>query len=142
MNYLKTVKLVADTALFFDNKVLLVKYKDTNKYDHQKGWFLPDDYIAEAEHPDDTASRILKEQVGLDNNNSSIDHFESFTGGDKTWHLIFHYKLFLDKEPNITPSDDIDKYEWFSINSLPEDSELAHHGWAKFVIQKIMKNGK
>ncbi len=142
MNYLKTVKLVADTALFFDNKVLLVKYKDTNKYDHQKGWFLPDDYFTEVEHPDDAASRILKEQAGLDNNNSSIDHFESFAGGDKTWHLIFHYKLFLDKEPNITPSDDIDKYEWFSLDSLPEDSELAHHGWAKFVIQKIMKNGK
>ena len=142
MNYLKSVKLVADTALFYNNKVLLVKYKDTSKYDHQKGWFLPDDYIAEVEHPDDTATRILKEQVGLDNNNSNIDHFESFTGNDKTWHLVFHYRLFLDKEPVLTPSADIDKYEWFKVNSLPADSELAHHGWARFVIQEIMKNGK
>ena len=34
-------KLIADVCLLNDSKVLLVKYSDTNKYDHQSGWFLP-----------------------------------------------------------------------------------------------------
>lgn len=142
MSHIKNVKLVADTALFFDNKVLLVKYKNTNKYDHQKGWFLPDDYIAETEHPDDTAARIIKEQIGLENTTSRIDHFESFIGKDKTWHLIFHYKLFLNSEPQIKSSDDVEIFEWFTTDSLPPDSELAHNGWARYVIMEILKNNK
>jgi len=33
--------LIADVALLAEGEVLLVRYKDVNKYDHQKGWFLP-----------------------------------------------------------------------------------------------------
>jgi hypothetical protein len=36
-------KLIADVALFSGDRVLLVKYKDTHKYDQQAGGFLPDD---------------------------------------------------------------------------------------------------
>ncbi len=137
MNHLKTVKLVADIALFFDNKVLLVKYKDKNKYDHQSGWFLPDDYIAEGEHPEDSASRILNEQLALDNHNPEFDHFESFIGNDNSWHLIMHFKIYLDSEPKLIPMEDIEKFEWFDMKLLPNDSEIAHHGWAKFTIKEI-----
>jgi ADP-ribose pyrophosphatase YjhB (NUDIX family) len=142
MSHIKNVKLVLDVALFYNDKCLLVKYKDTNKYDHQKGWFLPDDYFADGEHPDETAERILKEQLGLDNKNASIDHFESFIGNDKSWHLIFHYKLALDEEPKLKPSADIDNFEWFGIDILPPDSEIAHKGWAKYVIQEILNMRK
>ena len=85
------IKLVADAALIHNNKVLLVTYIDTNKYDHQKGWFIPDDLVNYDEHPEEAAIRILNEQIGYITDNLSLSHIESFIGGDKSWHLIFHY---------------------------------------------------
>jgi len=93
---LHNCKLVVDIAVFSSGKVLLVKYADENKYDHQKGWFLPDDLMKAGEHPEDAALRILKQQLGIENVNVELGEIESFTGNDKSWHLVFHYKTNLD----------------------------------------------
>ena len=140
MGHIKNVKLILDIAVFYNDRFLLVKYKDINKYDHQKGWFLPDDYFADGENPDDAAERVLNEQLGLNTRDSIIDHFESFMGDDKTWHLIFHYKLFLRSEPQIKPSEEIKMHEWFNMENLPGDKEFAHKGWARLVVQEILKS--
>lgn len=57
------VKLIADVALLARDRVLLVRYADTNTYDHQRGWFLPYDLVARGEHPDQAAARSLREQL-------------------------------------------------------------------------------
>jgi len=138
----ESVKLVADAALLSHNKVLLVKYTDTNKYDHQKGWFIPDDLINFDEHPEDAVKRIIKDQLGIELDSIRLNHMESFIGGDKSWHLIFHYVSVLDKIPDVSPNDNIAKVEWFDMHSLPDDGEIAHHGWAKFTLDDIMKKLK
>jgi len=138
----KNIKLVADVALVNANKVLLVKYKDSNKYDHQKGWFLPDDLVAFNEHPQDTARRILSEQCGYITANLKLDHIESFVGNDGSWHLVFHYYQGIDALPKIYPSGDVDEHEWFDFYKLPAESEIAHHGWAKNTIEKIVTNNR
>lgn len=138
----ESIKLVADAALLFESKVLLIQYTDTNKYDHQKGWFLPDDLINYNEHPDDAVVRIVKDQLGFDLNNAKIDHVESFTGGDGSWHLVFHYVKELDGLPSIVSNDNINKYEWFELDKLPSDDEIAHHGWAKYILGVILKKIK
>src|SRR5205085_221376 len=61
---LMNVKLVADVAVVAEGEVLLVRYANTAKYDGQTGWFLPDDFLAHLEHPDDAARRIVREQTG------------------------------------------------------------------------------
>jgi hypothetical protein len=58
-------KLIADVAVFAEGRVLLVKYRDTGRYDGQEGWFLPDDFLEHLEHPDDASRRILDEQIGV-----------------------------------------------------------------------------
>jgi hypothetical protein len=58
-------KLVADLALIAEERVLLVGYADPSRYDGQRGWFLPDDFLAHGEHPDDATRRIVEEQSGL-----------------------------------------------------------------------------
>jgi len=133
----EAIKLVADTALLFQNKVLLVRYTDTNKYDHQKGWFIPDDLINFDEHPEDAAKRIAKDQLGITPGNLRLDHMESFIGGDKSWHLIFHYVSMLNSIPDISANENIAKAEWFDMNSLPDDQEIAHHGWARYILNEI-----
>ena len=136
----ETVKLVADIALLFQNKVLLVKYTDTNKYDHKKGWFLPDDLINFNEHPEDAAKRIAIDQLGIPLEGQRLDYMESFTGGDKSWHLIFHYVSVLKIIPAVSLNENVAKAEWFDLDKLPDDKEIAHHGWARYILEEIKKN--
>ncbi|MGH8003329.1 MAG: NUDIX domain-containing protein, partial [Limisphaerales bacterium] len=119
--------LIADVALLAEGKVLLVRYKDANKYDHQKGWFLPDDALLHLEHPDAGALRILKEQLAFDAASPSLHYIESFKGNDESWHLVFHYKFELPEPPKLSPSADIEKAEWFDLKNLPPPPEVAHH---------------
>lgn len=138
---IQQVKLICDVTLICKEQTLLVRYNDVNDYDHQKGWFVPDDYVHNLENPDYAALRILKEQLGYISSNTDdvkFRFFESFTGGDKSWHLIFHYVIRLNEIPEITPSKNIAEAKWFDVNNLPPDKEIAHHGWAKYTLQSIL----
>ena len=132
-------KLVADLALFQNDKVFLVKYKDTNKYDHQLGWFLPDDLLSNFEHPDSAAKRISVEQLGVALNTLKLSFIESFKGNDQSWHLVFHFKSILKENSKIKLSNDIEEAKWFGIDDLPKMESVAHHGWALNVISKMIK---
>ncbi len=170
----KAIKLIADVALFSGGKAadgktpgaktLLVKYTDTNKYDLQKGWFIPDDAMEHGEHPDDAAVRILKEQLGVEGITPALAFIESFTGGDKSWHLVFHYYVKIDQDAGISfaqlsemkdkiidikkidkkeiilnPVEDIAEMKWFAVDAMPDRKEIAHGGWAMFTIEEIIK---
>ena len=137
----KVHTLIADVILLAGGEVLLVKYKEVNKYDHQSGWFLPDDALHHLEHPQDTARRILKEQLGLLSHlDLHLSFIESYKGNDGSWHLAFHYKAELDHKPEITPSDQLQSAQWFALDQLPDRSEVAHHGWARTVIKAALKH--
>jgi len=138
----KAIKPVADVALFTGNKTLLVKYKEVNKYDHQRGWFIPDDLMLRAEHPDNASKRILKEQLGLENLTPKLSFIESFIGGDRSWHLIFHYHVNVNGNIKLKPSEEISEMSWFELNSMPDKKEIAHHGWALHVIDEIRNSLK
>ncbi|MBK8981739.1 MAG: NUDIX hydrolase [Ignavibacteria bacterium] len=133
------VKLVADITVLNNDNVLLVKYADKNKYDHQSGWFLPDDLVNFGEDPDDAASRILNEQLSISNAPITLDHVETFTGNDRSWHIVFHYVYRTAEIPEIKKSEDVEILKWFSLNELPSKDEVAHHGWALYTIQSIAK---
>ena len=131
--------LIADVILLAEGQVLLVKYKQAEKYDKQTGWFLPNDSLLEFEHPQDCARRVLKEQLGLTHIELKLSFIESFKGNDGSWHLAFHYKAELDKTPPITSSDQLQAVEWFPLQQLPERSEVAHQGWARTIIKAALK---
>jgi ADP-ribose pyrophosphatase YjhB (NUDIX family) len=131
----KVHRLVADVALFAEGRVLLVKYRDTSRYDRQAGWFLPDDYLEHEEHPEDAARRIVAEQAGLAIPKVRLDAVESF--GNGFWHLVFHYRAQLDKAEPISLTGNVAEAEWFALDSLPEASEVAHEGWALDVLSKM-----
>jgi len=136
----KVHKLVADVLVLAQGQVLLVRYNDVRKYDGQKGWFLPDDYLTHAEHPRDAAKRILREQVGLDTDDIALSYIESIGGEDGgAWHLIFHHKAELDHMPSVLPLTNVSTAEWFPLDLLPERSSVAHEGWAIDVIGEIAK---
>ena len=131
--------LIADVAMIARGKVLLVRYKDANKYDHQAGWFLPDDSIRHLEHPDHAVKRILEEQLGITGVEPTLHHLESFKGNDGSWHLPFHYLADLAEAPKVRPSGDIAQAEWFPLTELPPKAQVAHHGWALTILSRMRK---
>src|SRR6266700_2880328 len=127
-------RLVADVALFAAGQVLLCRYRDVKRYDGQRGWFLPDDFLNHQEHPEDAARRILKEQSGLAAPVLRLGHIESF--GDGAWHLVFHFVADLDEPRPFAAGDNVAEMAWFRLGSLPATDDVAHHGWALDVIQE------
>ena len=127
-------KLVADIALFSGRRVLLVKYRDVARYDGQRGWFLPDDFLVHEEHPEDAAKRIAREQTGVELQGVRLSHIESF--GNGAWHLIFHYRADL-PTPTVKPGPNIAATGWFERTTLPARSEVAHEGWAIDVLKSM-----
>ncbi len=135
------IKLVADVTIIANDKIVLVKYKNSDSYNGQQGWFTPDDLINTREHPDDAAIRILKEQLGIETESVKIDHIESFTGMDKSWHVIFHY-VYTGEDTDVKAGENVAELSWFDVNNLPDDKEISHHGWAKWTLQTILSNRK
>lgn len=138
------VKLVADVAVVAAGQVLWLRYSDVNKYDHQRGWFLPDDYLSELEHPDSAARRILAEQLGWAAENFptqalQLGFIESFRGGDRSWHMVFHYRLQLDSAPVLHLDSNVAEAQWFGLEALPDAGEVAHHGWGLDVLEQLLK---
>ncbi|RPI17423.1 MAG: NUDIX hydrolase [Ignavibacteriae bacterium] len=133
------IKLIADVAFFSENKVLLVKYSEQNKYDNVKGWFLPTDQLKNKEHPEDAALRLAKEQLNLKFESFILDNVESFTGHDRLWHMVFHFRIGLKSLPEICPPEDIETFSWFEIDKLPPKIEVAHHGWAIYTIEDMVE---
>ena len=131
-------RLVADVAAVSGGKVLLVRYRDATKYDGQKGWFLPDDFLNFDEHPADAAVRILREQAGISTESPTLGHLESFAGGPSgAWHLIFHYKAELARAPRVRPGANVASADWFPTARLPPKKEIAHGGWAADVLRVL-----
>ena len=131
-------RLIADVAMFVGQRVLLVTYKDVTRYDGQRGWFLPDDFLAYAEQPEAAAKRIGKEQTGLSLLTVRLNHVESF--GNGAWHVIFHYRADVGKAPPLALGPNIAAAEWFLRSKLPERSAVAHHGWALDVLDEMARN--
>jgi len=120
-------RLVADVAIIADGRVLLVKYRDTSRYDHQPGWFLPDDYLQHREDPGGAARRIAQEQVGIALPSSRLGHVESF--GNGFWHLVFHYQADLGSTQPPASSENVLAAQWFPLHALPPPEEWGHEGW-------------
>lgn len=129
--------LISDVAVFSGDRVLLVRYRDMEKYDGETGWFLPDDVLRHLEHPAHAGKRIGREQLGLELDGVQLDHVESFKGNDGSWHMSFHHAAELQGEPDLQTASDIADAEWFALEALPPRSEVAHHGWALTVLRKI-----
>ena len=133
----KVHKLVADVAVIAEGQVALVKYENAERYDGQTGWFLPDDFLDHEENPDRAAIRIAKEQLGHPVRDPRLVFVESF--GNGAWHLIFHYKLNLETKPRLRAGKNVVALEWFDLRKLPPPDEVAHHGWARSTIARLLK---
>ncbi len=125
-------------AVLHHNSALLVKYSDSSQYDNQPGWFLPNDALRHAEHPETGVRRILREQVGIENATLKLVEVESFIGDNESWHLIFDYLAFP-TSTKVTKGEGVADAKWVEIDKLPGPGEFAHRGWGRAVLLKHAK---
>ncbi len=130
--------LVSHVAVLHHTSALLVKYHDSEAFDSQTGWFLPNEGLHHVEHPEIGAKRILNEQVGIENAALKLVEVESFIGDNKSWHLIFDFLAFPNSK-EISKSDRITEAKWFEIQKLPAPQEFAHRGWGRRLLLKHAK---
>jgi len=125
-----------------EGSVLFVRYEDVAAYDGEAGWFLPDDVLRHLEHPTRAATRIAKEQVGVElAGDARLGLIESFRGNDGSWHLSFHHVAEFATPPDIRPGPGVAEARWFRLDALPPRSEVAHKGWALGVLKKMVGAG-
>lgn len=132
-------RLVADVAVLANDAVLMVRYRDTDPYDRQEGWFLPDDFLGFGEDPAGAPARITTEQAGFALPDARLSHVESFTGGPSgAWHLVFHYAARLSERPEVVPGSNVREWRWFDLECLPAAKDVAHHGWGLEVLERVL----
>jgi hypothetical protein len=130
------VKVIASVTLTGPSGVLLAKYR--NFPDGQQGWFVPHDIVPDRGDPDAVAASVLERGLGVKGARPVIDHVESFTGNDRSWHLCLHYRAAIPPGQDISPSGDIAAHEWFPPDRLPPREAVAHHGWALDIINRVL----
>jgi ADP-ribose pyrophosphatase YjhB (NUDIX family) len=132
----KDHSLIVHVAVLHHSSALLLKYRDPSLRDNQTGWFMPNDSLKHAEHPEVGAQRVVKEQTGIDKASFKLAQIESFVGDNGSWHLIFDY-IAIPNSKHLMKGKEISSAEWFRLDQLPESKEFAHDGWSRSILVKL-----
>lgn len=97
--------------------------------DPKKGtWDIAGGFCEPHEHPEETVKREVKEELSIEIQIEKLWGIYSPTEyiyqGRKNMNCdIFYLATIISGEP--TPNDDVDAYQWFSVNALPPESQLS-----------------
>lgn len=109
-----------------DGKVLLVKPRENSRWTEEwapnwrlyspealsneyKSWRFPSSYIKEGESPDEALSRVLTQQLGIENYRMLSSKLLNFYGPSRRypdrmhWDYCFIYEVRSDESPSIKP---------------------------------------
>ncbi|MDA2922538.1 NUDIX domain-containing protein [Patescibacteria group bacterium AH-259-L07] len=84
-------------------------------------WDLPGGFCELDEHPELTAKREMKEELGVDIELTGFigiytDHYPDQGDVEYTLNIIYTGKII---QGELRPDDDVDACQWFSLNQLP-----------------------
>lgn len=118
-------------------KILFTKRKGSGYYD---GWYgLPAGHIEDGELPTECLIRETKEEIGLDisKNIIKLAHIMYRVKNDETGNRVDYFFVVenFTGEPKIMEHHKCDDMQWFSIDSLPENT--VHH--TQIAIKNIQK---
>jgi ADP-ribose pyrophosphatase YjhB (NUDIX family) len=132
-------QLIADVTLMCENNILMMRTRSGVVSEDHDGWYLPDDYVGDLEHPDSAARRILEEQTNVSVDSVRLSHFDSFVAGDGTWNLAFHYTAHVEAVEDVGTDDSLE-FHWFNMADMPEPSEVSNFGRPLAVINRTAKS--
>jgi hypothetical protein len=51
---------------------------------------------------------------------------------------VFHYRSEIDEVAPLNADENVADAQWFALDTLPEESEVAHDGWGVDVIITVL----
>ncbi|MFT5294839.1 MAG: colanic acid biosynthesis protein WcaH [Colwellia sp.] len=139
----KYTPLVSIDLIVRDTKANLLLGKRTNR-PAQGFWFVPSGRILKDEHFDSAFKRLIKEELGLDNVQSTFkgiyQHFydDNFFEDDfSTHYLVLAYEITFKGDLASLPLEQHSKYKWFAEKELVESEQVHKH--SKWYFQEINK---
>jgi 8-oxo-dGTP diphosphatase len=117
-------KPCAGALIVKENRVLLV----SRAVDPFKGcWDIPGGFLLAGEHPFDGMRREVKEETGLDVH--VIDllgvYIDRYQFDDDEFFTLNHYYIVEPVGGTLRADDDVNDYQWFDLDSLPDDDKIA-----------------
>ncbi|MFT5760650.1 MAG: colanic acid biosynthesis protein WcaH [Alteromonadaceae bacterium] len=97
-------------------------------------WFVPGGRVLKDEHFASAFKRLIKEELGLDNVQSTFkgiyQHFydDNFSEGDfSTHYLVLAYEISFKGDLASLPLEQHSKYKWFDEKELVESEQVHKH---------------
>ncbi|MBI5031980.1 MAG: NUDIX domain-containing protein [Chloroflexi bacterium] len=107
----------------------------------KKLWDLPGGFLEPGEHPLEGMLREVKEETGLDVRVIGLlgvymDRYQ-FKGED--FFTLNHYYIVEPSGGTLRADDDVDAFEWFDLDHLPDDNAIAF-GHEQVVLRDLHLN--
>jgi len=120
--------VTAGAVIFNDRKqVLLLKHR----FRAGSGWGLPGGFLERGEQPIDALRRELREEIGLELEDVEVFAARSFKK-PKQVEVLFRARA----NANVKPlTMEVERAEWFSIDSLPEGLPRDQRGYVERAAQ-------
>jgi mutator protein MutT len=111
----------ASAIIIRDGKILLCKRASDPFKDK---WDLPGGYLEEKESPEDALKRELREEIGIEIENSKLitvngPAYYPFSEQDQ-WNTDIYYEVTTNDEPRAMNDSDVEAIDWFDPNHLPD----------------------
>jgi 8-oxo-dGTP diphosphatase len=109
---------IAAGALFVDGDRILLVHKT-----YGNGWDIPGGYAEVGESPAAACQRELKEELGIQREVQRlliVDWAPHVNEGDKILYIFDCGKLEADENRIQLASDELDRWEWVSVQLLPD----------------------
>jgi colanic acid biosynthesis protein WcaH len=134
----KSTPLVSIDLIVRDTEANVLLGKRTNR-PAQGFWFVPGGRVLKDEHFDSAFKRLIKEELGLDNVQSTFkgiyQHFydDNFSEDDfseddfSTHYLVLAYEITFMGDLAFLPLEQHSKYKWFAEKELVENQQVHKH---------------
>jgi colanic acid biosynthesis protein WcaH len=129
----KSTPLVSIDLIVRDTEANVLLGKRTNR-PAQGFWFVPGGRVLKDEHFELAFKRLIKEELGLDNVQSTFkgiyQHFydDNFSEDDfSTHYLVLAYEITFKGDLASLPLEQHSKYKWFAEKELVESEQVHKH---------------
>jgi hypothetical protein len=118
------IKPIVYIGIINKDRLLLVDYRKPPNPE-KPGWWIPAPGLEYGANPQEKVRQICAD-FGLTVKSLKFKENESFVspGG---WHLIWHYIVKTDGEPQ--PNSGVKSYRWVTLKELSEIGNMAHGQW-------------
>ncbi|WP_284614607.1 NUDIX domain-containing protein [Aquabacterium humicola] len=127
------LKLISYVGVRNAGRLLIVRYETPPNPD-KPGWWIPAPEAGYGDEPFEVAQQALA-RLGFDDVTLRVMDVESFSVGERNWHVCVHYVGDVAHDPR--PREGIAEWRWCAEHELPDAAEFAHRRWEHSLARRM-----